>query len=255
MRQSSLSPVPCRRVGSALCADGLLRKARARVRCVRWSSPICGPVLALRRPRQTGHMYPGRRTHSTGACSRRTTLSEVGMNRLVLHHLYAHSAFDLSNNRNHGIPLDVSIAPAPNVPSFAFDSGDSQIRVEPSPTLADLGSVRAVITFNLDPGGPLARRYNLMSEDQLRLAARAPGHFAPHLRQKGPAGLATLIWRCSAGRRLSHTHGRVGTPRTRTMREGAVRRFRGRPVCIGGYMHEQLSADAGSIATMTGGAS
>jgi len=84
------------------------------------------------------------------------------MNRLVLHHLYAHSAFDLSNNRNHGIPLDVSIAPAPNVPSFTFDSGDSQIRVEPSPTLADLGSVRAVITFNLDPGGPLGRRYNLM---------------------------------------------------------------------------------------------
>jgi hypothetical protein len=35
----------------------------------------------------------------------------------------------------------------------------------------------------------------------------------------------------------------------------AVRRFRGRSVCIGGCMHEQLSADAGSIATMTGGAS
>ena len=84
------------------------------------------------------------------------------MNRLVMHHLYAHTAFDLSNNRNHGIPMDVSVAAGPNVPSFEFGSSGSEVKVEPSPTLTDLGSVRAVITFNLNPGGPLSRRYNLM---------------------------------------------------------------------------------------------
>jgi hypothetical protein len=84
------------------------------------------------------------------------------MNRLVLHHLYATTAFDLSNNRNHGAPIDVSTTTGVYSPSFSFGSGDSQIRVEPSPTLADLGAVRAVITFNLAPGGPLSRRYNLM---------------------------------------------------------------------------------------------
>ena len=84
------------------------------------------------------------------------------MNRLVMHHLYARSAFDLSNNRNHGAPMDVTVGGGGDEPSFGFAMGDSQVRVEPSPTLSDLGAVRAVVTFKLDTGGPLTRRYNLM---------------------------------------------------------------------------------------------
>src|ERR1022692_4851468 len=84
------------------------------------------------------------------------------MNRLVLHHLYASSAFDLSNNRNHGAPLDVAVAADVNMPSFELRSPDSQIRVEPSPSLTDLGAIRAIVTFDLDPDGGLSRRYNLI---------------------------------------------------------------------------------------------
>src|SRR5450755_2886096 len=84
------------------------------------------------------------------------------MNRLVVHHLYARSAFDLSNNRNHGAATDVAPSPPPNAPAFQFAGGASEVRVSPSATLENIGAVRAVVTFNLDPGGPLNRRYNLM---------------------------------------------------------------------------------------------
>jgi hypothetical protein len=36
------------------------------------------------------------------------------------------------------------------------------VRVASSPTLENIGAVRAVVTFNLDPPGPITRRYNLM---------------------------------------------------------------------------------------------
>jgi len=71
------------------------------------------------------------------------------MNRLVVHHLYARSAFDLSNNRNRGAAMDVTPAAPPYAPSFQFNGGASQVRVASSPTLENIGAVRAVVTFNL----------------------------------------------------------------------------------------------------------
>lgn len=85
------------------------------------------------------------------------------MNRLVLHHFYTRSAFDLSDNRNHGVPVDVALAGPPDAPAFVFADGNSDVRVPPSPTLQDLWSVRATVTFSLEPpAGQITRRYNLM---------------------------------------------------------------------------------------------
>ena len=86
---------------------------------------------------------------------------ESAVNRLVLHHYYLRGyAFDLSDNRNHGVPQDVSIASAPNAPGFAFQTDASAVRVTPSATLANLGAVRAQVTFSLT--SPVAKRHNLI---------------------------------------------------------------------------------------------
>lgn len=123
------------------------------------------------------------------------------------------------------------------------------------------------------PGTPHARRRSgapaapvscaSASRPSARVGAGPPPPYGARSRPlrssppaKTPAGLATLIRCRSAGRRLSHTHGRVGTPRTRTVREGAVRRVsRDGPACMGGHMHEQLTVVAAATATLTDGAS
>jgi hypothetical protein len=84
------------------------------------------------------------------------------MNKLILHHFYAESAFDLSNNRNHGHPTEVFKSPAPNAPSFDFTNPNSEVVVRNNSTLQNLWSIRALVTFNLSVALPISKRYNLM---------------------------------------------------------------------------------------------
>jgi len=84
------------------------------------------------------------------------------MNTLVIHHTYMHGlTFDISNHRNHGIPIAVNMGSGPFLNSFDFSSGDSRIMVEPSPSLNDLRAIRTSVRFYHRPteGG---RRYNLI---------------------------------------------------------------------------------------------
>jgi hypothetical protein len=85
------------------------------------------------------------------------------MNKLVVRHTYIHNtAFDTSNNRNHGFPYIVSQGVGPFAPSFEFRSPDSRIIVQPSVSLENLVAVRAVVTFFLAPPAGLDHRYNLI---------------------------------------------------------------------------------------------
>ncbi len=104
------------------------------------------------------------------------------MNELVVHHYYSHSAFDLSDYRNHGRPLEVAIAGAPDWPAFSFQGGDNSVTIPPSTSLQNLYSIHAVVTFKLFRG-PISHRYNLME-----------GHlsFALVVEQDGSLGGAIL---------------------------------------------------------------
>jgi hypothetical protein len=93
------------------------------------------------------------------------------MNKLVVRQTYIHgTAFDTSNNRNHGIPYAVMQSTGGFAPAFEFRSPDSRVVIRPSASLQDLIAVRAVVDFYLDPvGGTLTRRYNLI-EGELSFA-------------------------------------------------------------------------------------
>jgi len=84
------------------------------------------------------------------------------MNKLILHQLYAHSAFDLSNNRNHGIPMNVVSALSPDAPSFLFNNPNSEVKINPSLSLTNLWAIRSIITFKLETNPPFNHRFNLM---------------------------------------------------------------------------------------------
>jgi hypothetical protein len=84
------------------------------------------------------------------------------VNKLVLHHTYAHGlTFDVSNHLNHGQPVDVTPGTGGMEGSFAYSLPSSRITVRNSHSLADLGAIRVETRFFLDPPGNL-RRYNLM---------------------------------------------------------------------------------------------
>lgn len=92
------------------------------------------------------------------------------MNKLVIRQTYIHqTAFDTSNNRNHGFPYAVTQAAGAFAPGFQFRNPDSRVIVRPSASLQDLIAIRAVVTFFLDPPGGLVRRYNLI-EGELSFA-------------------------------------------------------------------------------------
>jgi hypothetical protein len=85
------------------------------------------------------------------------------MNKLVLHHTYAQgTAFDISNNRNHGTPIKVVAGTGAYAPSFEFTDPDGRIDVAPSPTLTDLRQIRAVVRFRIGFGPGQVRRLNLI---------------------------------------------------------------------------------------------
>lgn len=83
------------------------------------------------------------------------------MNKLVVHHYYSRSAFDLSDNRNHGRPISVTQSSGPDA-AFVFAKPESEVLIEPSPSLQDLWSIRALVNFQLSPGGGINRRFNLI---------------------------------------------------------------------------------------------
>ncbi len=84
------------------------------------------------------------------------------MNKLVVHHTYAHGmTFDVSNNFNHGIPIDVTPGSGNFAHTYEFQAGGSRINVEPSTTLSNLGAIRAVVRFFHMPTGT-QRRHNLI---------------------------------------------------------------------------------------------
>ena len=90
--------------------------------------------------------------------------------RLILWHTYRGGmAFDLSENRNHGHLRDVALGAGPFSSALQFSGGDSEVRVEPSPSLTNLREVRAQVHFHWDPSAPNVRRHNLI-EGQLAFA-------------------------------------------------------------------------------------
>ena len=90
--------------------------------------------------------------------------------RLILWHAYRGGlAFDLSENRNHGHLRDVALGAGPFSSALQFSGGDSEVRVEPSPSLTNLREVRAQVHFHWDPSAPNVRRHNLI-EGQLAFA-------------------------------------------------------------------------------------
>jgi len=83
------------------------------------------------------------------------------VNKLVLHHTYAHGlTFDASNNLNHGHATAVAPGTGAMVNSFEFDSQSSRIGVGRSQSLLDLGAIRVRVRFNF--AGQPTRRYNLI---------------------------------------------------------------------------------------------
>lgn len=85
------------------------------------------------------------------------------MNKLVVHHTYLHgSTFDVSDNRNHGIPMDVVPGADPTIGFYSFGKGDSRIKVQPSPTLQNLYAIRVIVNFNLTAPPPSTGRANLI---------------------------------------------------------------------------------------------
>ncbi|WP_338533359.1 LamG-like jellyroll fold domain-containing protein [Paenibacillus peoriae] len=83
------------------------------------------------------------------------------MNKLIIHHCYSRSSFDLSDNRNHGLPLYVKQQPE----AFFFDKPESIVQIDPNPSLKDLWSIRVLVSFNLSPEGAFNRTYNLIQGD------------------------------------------------------------------------------------------
>ncbi|AIK35320.1 concanavalin A-like lectin/glucanases superfamily protein (plasmid) [Bacillus pseudomycoides] len=83
------------------------------------------------------------------------------MNKLTVHHNYSRSSFDLSDNRNHGLPLYIKQNPE----AFVFDRPESKIRVNPSSSLQNLWSIHALVSFNLSTGGGIDRDYILIDGD------------------------------------------------------------------------------------------
>ena len=84
------------------------------------------------------------------------------MNKLVIHHTYAHGmTFDVSNNQNHGIGIAVTPGYGPFSNSFYFQKGDSRINVLPSRSLQNLYAIRAKVHFYLSPVGSW-HRFNLI---------------------------------------------------------------------------------------------
>jgi hypothetical protein len=70
--------------------------------------------------------------------------------RTLVHQTYTGNvAIDSSGNCNHGVPIQVT----PDFPGFSFDQQGSRISIQPSATLEDLGNVRAVVRFALEPSG------------------------------------------------------------------------------------------------------
>jgi hypothetical protein len=85
------------------------------------------------------------------------------MNKLVLHHTYVDGvAFDISDCRNHGIPIDVVQGSGAFADSLRFNGGSSRITVPTSPTLQDLRAIRARVVFYWDPATESNHRHNLI---------------------------------------------------------------------------------------------
>jgi hypothetical protein len=85
------------------------------------------------------------------------------LNKLVVHHTYLHgSTFDVSDNRNHGVPVDVVPGADPTIGFYSFGKGDSRIAVQSSPTLQNLYAIRVIVNFNLTAPPPSTGRANLI---------------------------------------------------------------------------------------------
>ena len=86
------------------------------------------------------------------------------MNKVVVHHTYAQGvAFDVSNNRNHGLLTDVTPGTGQFERSFLFDRPSSRIDIAPAPTLEDFRAIRAgVLVFFWQPDGGPPHRHNLI---------------------------------------------------------------------------------------------
>jgi hypothetical protein len=91
------------------------------------------------------------------------------MNKLVIHHIYDNSAFDLSGNKNHGFRIAVTHGEAPQYTSWYWQNPLSEVHINRSVTLQKLWSIHVVVSFNLFIDGSISRRYNLM-EGQLCFA-------------------------------------------------------------------------------------
>jgi len=82
----------------------------------------------------------------------------VIVDRLILHHTYqGATAFDVSQNHNHGTLEDVTLGGG----AAHFSGGPGRVRVPASATLASMRAVRTTVRFNWQPTGPV-RRYNLI---------------------------------------------------------------------------------------------
>lgn len=82
--------------------------------------------------------------------------------RLVVHHAYERgSAFDLSENGNHGHLTSVGAGSGAFEGSLRFTGGPSRVDVRPHPTLAAMRSIAVRARFFLDPQGG-AHRHNLV---------------------------------------------------------------------------------------------
>jgi hypothetical protein len=137
------------------------------------------------------------------------------MNRLVVHHIYANgAACDFSGYRNHGLPFDATDTPAPDAPGFTYASEDSRVSVPPSNSLQDLLPVRAVVSFNLNPEGGLARScYLIEGRPSFGLAVEPDGSLQGMIldaagnwtgAQSPPRVVSTGTWHAA---RLSFTGG------------------------------------------------
>jgi hypothetical protein len=89
------------------------------------------------------------------------------MNKLVVHHTYAHGmTFDVSNNLNHGIATALAAGSGLWANSFYYGAGSSRMQVNPSANLNDLGAIRVVVRFYHSPSAGGARRHNLIEGDR-----------------------------------------------------------------------------------------
>jgi hypothetical protein len=92
------------------------------------------------------------------------------MNELVLRHTYENGlAFDISGHLNHGTPVGVTRGTGDFAGSFRFGGGPSRVVVAPSPTLADLRSIRARVRFSHQPETPMSGGELLAADASFRL--------------------------------------------------------------------------------------